>query len=246
MKKIRLTEKDLHNIVSNTVKRIITEIGDTPRGQYMLGRLSAAYDEPELYLDDYDEVPEVADYASKNWQGNIGGKHHYAFNLGKGDEQGLNWIHNGSQEHFRAKHGLPQMQEGKKTKIYRMTESDLHGIISKAVKKYLKEDVGMASDSWYNEEDYEGKVGQVGMIRSYDIGYITTEQMEQMAQEEGFSDMTQAITYWWNEVSSECPWSWTPQGHGYGYNGTTIAKIGNVVIKDIYGQIMIDEYPPIG
>ena len=28
-----------------------------------------------------------------------------------------------------------------------------------------------------------------------------------------------------------------------GYNWDTIARDGNIVIKDIYGQIMVDEYP---
>ena len=37
---IRLTEEDLHNIVKESVKRVINEVGDTKRGQFMLGRLS--------------------------------------------------------------------------------------------------------------------------------------------------------------------------------------------------------------
>jgi len=42
MKKlIRLTEGDLHRIIEGAVKRTLNEIGDTPRGQYMLGRLAA-------------------------------------------------------------------------------------------------------------------------------------------------------------------------------------------------------------
>lgn len=40
MKKIiRLTESDVHRIVKNSVKRIINEIGDTPKGQAALGAL---------------------------------------------------------------------------------------------------------------------------------------------------------------------------------------------------------------
>ena len=38
-KLIRLTEGDLHRIVKESVNRVLNEIGDTPRGQYMLGRL---------------------------------------------------------------------------------------------------------------------------------------------------------------------------------------------------------------
>ena len=40
---IRLTDQDLNNIIEESVKQIIKEIGDTPKGQYMLGRLSRKY-----------------------------------------------------------------------------------------------------------------------------------------------------------------------------------------------------------
>ena len=44
MKKvIKLTESDLHRIVENSVNRILNEIGDTQKGQYMLGRLQRRY-----------------------------------------------------------------------------------------------------------------------------------------------------------------------------------------------------------
>jgi len=99
------------------------------------------------------------------------------------------------------------------------------------------------NESWYDEEDYNGNVGEPGMIRSYDIGYMTTENAEQMASDNGYSNVKDFLTFWWNEVSADCPWTWERKGNGYGFNGTTIAEIDNVVIKDIYGQIIIDEYP---
>ena len=41
MKKvIRLTEEDLHNIIKESVKKALNEIGDTPDGQYALGKLA--------------------------------------------------------------------------------------------------------------------------------------------------------------------------------------------------------------
>ena len=39
-KLIRLTESDLHKIVKESVNRVLNEIGDTPRGQNMLGRVA--------------------------------------------------------------------------------------------------------------------------------------------------------------------------------------------------------------
>lgn len=38
--RIRLTESDLHNIVKESVNKIINEIGNTPKGQFALGRLA--------------------------------------------------------------------------------------------------------------------------------------------------------------------------------------------------------------
>lgn len=37
---IRLTEEDLHNIIKESVKKALNEIGNTPKGQYALGKLS--------------------------------------------------------------------------------------------------------------------------------------------------------------------------------------------------------------
>lgn len=39
-KTIRLTESDLHNIIKESVNKILNEIGDTPNGQYLLGKLA--------------------------------------------------------------------------------------------------------------------------------------------------------------------------------------------------------------
>ena len=40
-KLIKLTESDLHRIVKESVNKVLNEIGDTTKGQYMLGRLAA-------------------------------------------------------------------------------------------------------------------------------------------------------------------------------------------------------------
>jgi len=56
-KRIRLTESDLHRIVNRSVKMTLNEIGDTTKGQYMLGRLYAKYkgenDEKAREIDKY-------------------------------------------------------------------------------------------------------------------------------------------------------------------------------------------------
>lgn len=131
-------------------------------------------------------------------------------------------------------------------KIIRLTENDLHNIIKKSVNRILREELGTyngVNDEWYAEEDYDGNVGEEGMIRSYDIGTYYVGQAEQDAQENGYDDVAEYLQYWFDEIKNECPWRWTKIGRGYGYNGSTIFREGGIVCKDIYGQIMVDEYP---
>lgn len=130
-------------------------------------------------------------------------------------------------------------------KLIRLTESELKNIIGKSVMRILKEDGNLVYDEWYGEEDYNGNVGEKGMIRSYNIGTYYDGQAEQDAKENGYDDVAEYLRYWFNEIKPECPWEWTRIGNGYGYHGTTIFKEDGVVCKDIYGQIMIDEYPPM-
>lgn len=130
-------------------------------------------------------------------------------------------------------------------RIIRLTESELKNMIGNSVMRILKEGGNLVYDEWYGEEDYNGHVGEKGMIRSYDIGTYYTDQAEQDAQESGYNDVAEYLKYWFDEIKSECPWEWTKIGQGYGYNGSTIFSEDGVVCKDIYGQIMIDEYPPM-
>lgn len=122
----------------------INEIGDTPRGQYMLGRLSQSYDEPNLFTDDYDEEPKIASYASKNWKGyGRGDDNARAFDLGKGDEANTKWIDDGSQRRFRERYKLPKLENNQRTnmnkKLIRLTEGDLHRIVKESVNRLLNE-----------------------------------------------------------------------------------------------------------
>ena len=130
-------------------------------------------------------------------------------------------------------------------RIIRLTESELKNMIGNSVMRILKEGGNLVYDEWYGEEDYNGHVGEKGMIRSYDIGTYYADQAEQDAQESGYNDVAEYLKYWFDEIKSECPWEWTKIGQGYGYNGSTIFSEDGVVFKDIYGQIKIDEYPPM-
>lgn len=70
MGKLILTESDLHTLVMESVKRIINEIGDTPKGQYMLGRLDARYikrmydaEDEEERIKMWQKANDINDYA---------------------------------------------------------------------------------------------------------------------------------------------------------------------------------------
>ena len=99
------------------------------------------------------------------------------------------------------------------------------------------------NSAFYEEEDYEGNKGKPGMVKSYDIGMEYVDNLEKEAEEQDMS-LEEYLRAWWDEVGNECPWTWSELGHGYGYDGDMILRIGDVVFKDIYGQLMVDEYEP--
>lgn len=121
-----------------------------------------------------------------------------------------------------------------------LKEEYLKRIVRNSIRQVIKESV----DDFYNEEDFNGNVGQVGMVKSYDIGHYYTDQAELDAKENGYNSLEEYLKFYWSEIGGECPWTWQRLGSGYGYNGTTLAEIDGVRFKDIYGQIMVDEYPP--
>lgn len=127
----------------------------------------------------------------------------------------------------------------------RLTESDLHKIIRKSVKRILKESLEQdALDEFYSEEDDNGNQGEEGQVKSYDVGNLYITNLEEEAEEEGMS-LEDYLKYWWSEISVEyVPFTWETLGSGYGFHGKTITTVGNVVFKEIYGQVMVDEYPP--
>lgn len=123
----------------------------------------------------------------------------------------------------------------------RLTESQFRNVIKESVKRILREN---ECEDFYSEEDRDGNVGEPGMVKSYDIGYMSVDNTENEAKEEGYKDITGFLRDFWNEVSYDLPFTWQRLGNGYGYHGNEILRLGNVVFKDIYGQIMIDEYAP--
>ncbi|CCZ12800.1 unknown [Prevotella sp. CAG:1092] len=127
----------------------------------------------------------------------------------------------------------------------RLTEGDLHKIIRKSVKRILKESLEQdALDEFYSEEDDNGNQGEEGQVKSYDVGNLNITNLEEEAEEEGMS-LEDYLKYWWSEISVEyVPFTWETLGSGYGFHGKTITTVGNVVFKEIYGQVMVDEYPP--
>ena len=128
----------------------------------------------------------------------------------------------------------------------RLNDAELKALLRESVVGALSrivENRGSSQD-WYAEEDYDGNVGQDGMIRSYNIGTYYVDQAEVDDKDCGYDDVAEYLKYWFSEIQMECPWYWVEERSGYGHNGSTICEFGNVRIKDIFGQIMVDEYPP--
>lgn len=111
--------------------------------------------------------------------------------------------------------------------------------------RILQENFDGSLDDFYKEEDDRGEYGEPGMVKSYDIGWNNSvENFEKEASEEGMS-LEDYLKYWWNEISCEpIPFTWQKLGNGYSYHGNEITRVGNVVFKEIYGQLMVDESAP--
>lgn len=111
--------------------------------------------------------------------------------------------------------------------------------------RILQENFDGSLDDFYKEEDDRGEYGEPGMVKSYDIGWNNSvENFEKEASEEGMS-LEDYLKYWWNEISCEpLPFTWQKLGNGYTYHGNEITRVGNVVFKEIYGQLMVDESAP--
>ena len=126
-------------------------------------------------------------------------------------------------------------------KKIRLTESQFNRLIKETVRNILKENECV---DFYSEEDEFGNVGEPGMVKSYDIGYYSVDNAMLDAKEFGYENLQDYLKFWWNEVSDDIPFTWEKLGSGYGYHGTTLLRLGNVVFKEIYEQIMVDEYAP--
>lgn len=74
---VKLTEGQLKAVIRESVNRVLNEIGDTPKGQYMLGKfvgdrvakkqntLNSTYPSGEAKMKDFKRHNDAADYASK-------------------------------------------------------------------------------------------------------------------------------------------------------------------------------------
>ena len=115
--RIRLTESQLNRVIKESVNKILNEIGDTARGQYMLGRLSVRNGEPDEYtLDDWDEdeieMP-ITDYAQDarmkpNFQSAKFSPNETPFELGRGDALGYKYVPEKEMDLYRHFNNLPK------------------------------------------------------------------------------------------------------------------------------------------
>ena len=73
----------------------------------------------------------------------------------------------------------------------KLTESQLHKIIRKSFLQIIKEsnNKDFYDEDFYSEEDFNGNTGEPGMVRSYDIGYMTISNAERDAEECGYDNV---------------------------------------------------------
>lgn len=103
---------------------------------------------------------------------------------------------------------------------------------------------------FYAETDMFGRTGKPGQVRSFELGYNDASAWEREAEEQGVS-IAEYVKSTFEEVNDgTIQFLWQTLGRGYGYHGNEICTFtdeltgGKVVAKDIYGQIMFDEYCP--
>ena len=99
--RIRLTEQQLHRVIKESVNKILNEIGDTNRGQYMLGRVaSRASNRGDYYTmhDAIDKRTKYSDAFDNGWDDekqtdSFGKKFNYdAYKMKDMDELGRKFI----------------------------------------------------------------------------------------------------------------------------------------------------------
>ena len=126
--RIRLTESQLNRVIKESVRSILNEIGDTPRGQYFLGRLSSRnneHDEYEYYYDDNgNEIPApVRDYAinaryESNFKKPMLSSEDVPFSIGRNDELGRRYANPELMRKYRSLNNLPQVNESRDYDFY--------------------------------------------------------------------------------------------------------------------------------
>lgn len=114
----------------------------------------------------------------------------------------------------------------------------------------IREQEGDTLNPFYAEEDSCGETGRRGQVRSYELGISSLDEWRRHAEDVGMS-LKEYVEYWFSEVNDGgLQFLWQTLYGGYGYHGDTLNTFkneltgGTVVVKDIYGQLMLDEYCP--
>lgn len=111
------------------------------------------------------------------------------------------------------------------------------GMFESKKSKHTINEVGGVMEEWYQEEDYDGNVGEPGMVRSYEPGTLYIHNFEQMAKEEGYKNWKDMFMYWWSEVKYDTPWYWVPEQNCKG--GRFLFNAEGDDVEELYEQIVI-------
>lgn len=223
-RKINIDKKFLHNLTESVVRRIISEANqysDMKVSYFDIERDKFSYGWSGTFWLEFPDTNSsmVNDFVVRDEVGNK-----------------IIWDNEMSDEQTEYLEGIIRNEIAKRLRV-------TNEVTRKAALRLVNE-VNSAREDFYSEEDYNGNFGKDGQVKSYDIGYYSISQAEEDAEENGYDDVGEYLKYWFNEIQSECPFTWQTLGNGYGFHGTTLFTDGNVVGKLIYDQIMIDELPP--
>ena len=174
MEKIRITESQLSGLIEESVKKYLTEIGDTPTGAYALGRVAGrAYnraDNNDENTPEWDKHAKVAMRAS----GSANRRYRDDFNKGVNDQTS---IINGGQAKYSDDYGFPSpnpyLAALKRTRNPNgYTEEDMKDAESKLI------DAWRILAYWHDDNGYTPVFGG----KAYDLCWEAIKAIKQLGK----------------------------------------------------------------
>lgn len=152
--RIRLTESQLHNVIKESVKQVINELGDTVAGQARLGALAQRKSQQAMKMgqqygtfsqqshDKWQSANKIKNYAAQKRQSAPQQQQHELSN---------GWERGGDAQHAMYTHGIDRQQRNNIINNgWGKTEEQLHRVIKESIKRVLNEmeNDNVTYDAW--------------------------------------------------------------------------------------------------